>query len=104
MTRQKGIHKSLKIRTPPLRQRIAYFPIFIDAFTTELGADGSQAFIEPGFEAGYFVVIVVKVISRPVHNPLAISVVRSMRRQSEWLKGGYNLKNAFAICNISTCG
>jgi hypothetical protein len=59
MARQKRIHKSLKIGTPPLRQRIAYFPVFVDAFTAELGADGGQAFVQAVFETGYFVVVVV---------------------------------------------
>jgi hypothetical protein len=57
-----------------LRQCIAYFPVFVDAFARELRADGGQAFVEPGFEADYFVVFVVQVIARsvPIHpSPLA---------------------------------
>lgn len=63
MSRQKRVHKSLKIGSPPLRQRIAYFPVFVDTLAAELGADGGQAFVEAVFEAGYFVVVVVEVIS-----------------------------------------
>lgn len=63
MSRQKRVHKSLKIGAPPLRQRIAYFPVFVYAFTTELGADGGQTFVQSGFEAGDFVVVMVEVIS-----------------------------------------
>lgn len=74
MARQKRIHKSLKIGPPPLRQCIAYFPVFVDTFTTELGADGGQAFVQALFEAGYFIVVVVEVISWPVPPTITISI------------------------------
>lgn len=45
MSRQERVHKRLEIRPPPLRQRIANFPVLVDTFAGKLRADGGQAFV-----------------------------------------------------------
>lgn len=63
MRRQERIHEGLEIRPPPLRQRVPNLPFVIDALAGELGADGSQAFVQSELKAFDFVVFGLEVIS-----------------------------------------
>lgn len=64
MSRQERVHERLKVRPPPLRQRVPDLPIFVHAFARELRADGCETLIEPFLEALDFVVLEVEVVTR----------------------------------------
>ena len=63
MRGDEGVHERLEVRAPPLRQCIADLPLIVDAFTTELRANGCQALVQAGLEAFDLVVFCAEVVA-----------------------------------------
>jgi hypothetical protein len=86
-----GVHESLKVWSPPLRQCIANLPLIVDTFACKLCADRCKALVQPCLEAFDLVVFSAEVIARST----ACQMMFSQR-----LHGTHSLKKAFAICSI----
>lgn len=63
MAGQEGVHESLEIGAPPLREGVANLPVLVDAFAGELRADGGQSLIQPFLEPVQLLVVVVQVVA-----------------------------------------
>jgi hypothetical protein len=59
-----GVHESLEVGTPPLRQCISNHPLIIDALSRKLCADWRKALVQPGLEALNLVVLGAEVVAR----------------------------------------
>jgi hypothetical protein len=64
MRRDERVHERLEIRPPPLRQRIADLPFFIDALAAKLRAHRRQPLVQPLLESFYFVILRLEVVAR----------------------------------------
>lgn len=65
MRGEKRIHKGFEVWTPPLRQSVSDLPLAIDTFAGKLGANGSESFIQAGFEAFDLVIFRKEIVAWP---------------------------------------
>jgi len=64
MRRDEGVHESLEIRPPPLRQRITNLPFLINALAAKLRTYRRQSLVQPHLEPFYFLIFGLQVIAR----------------------------------------
>lgn len=63
MAGEEGVHESLEIRSPPLRERVANLPVIVDAFPGKLRPDRREALVQPRLETLDLVVFVAEVVT-----------------------------------------
>lgn len=73
MPRKERVHKSLKVRSPPLRKCVADFPVIVNTFAGELRSHRCEALIQSFLETFNFIVLVVQIITGP-ENLLAVDL------------------------------
>jgi hypothetical protein len=66
MRRDKRVHEGLEVGSPPLCQCVADYPLVVDAFAGELGADWCEALVQPRLEALNLVILSAEVVARSV--------------------------------------
>lgn len=64
--RNEGVHESLKVGTPPLRQCVSNYPFVVDALSCELCSDRCKALVQPRLETLDLVIFSAEVIARTV--------------------------------------
>lgn len=63
MSRQERVHERLEIRTPPLRECVADFPILVHSFSGKLRADRRETLVQSLLESFDLVIVMMKVIA-----------------------------------------
>lgn len=63
MRREERVHEGLEVGPPPLREGVADLPFVVDTFPAKLGSDRSKTLVQPGYEAGDFVVFRLEVVA-----------------------------------------
>lgn len=63
MAGEEGVHESLEIRSPPLREGVPNLPVLVDALSGELRPDRGEALVQARLEPLDLVVVVVEVVT-----------------------------------------